>query len=128
MKKEVFYLVVLTLFAFLTLVQYFSYRDLKTKNEVLNKTLKAYEFYIFSDYDKFEEYVKKESLRIPNIDLLKERKAQSLFVEGQELFKMANYGEALARFREVLKISSDQRTRELVKHYIEKCEEKIGGR
>jgi len=128
MKREAFYLTILTLFAFLTLVQYFNYRELKTKNETLTKTLKAYELYIFSEFDRFEEYVKRENLKIPGFELLKEKKAQSLLVEGQELFKMANYGEALSRFREVLKISSDQKTKELAKHYLERCEEKLGGR
>lgn len=128
MKREAFYLTILTLFAFLTLVQYFNYRELKTKNETLTKTLKAYELYIFSEFDRFEEYVKRENLKIPGFELLKEKKAQSLLVEGQELFKMANYGEALLRFREVLKISSDQKTKELAKHYLERCEEKLGGR
>ncbi len=128
MKREAFYLTILTLFALLTLVQYFNYRELKTKNETLTKTLKAYELYIFSEFDRFEEYVKRENLKIPGFELLKEKKAQSLLVEGQELFKMANYGEALLRFREVLKISSDQKTRELARHYLERCEEKLGGR
>lgn len=128
MKREAFYLTILTLFAFLTLVQYFNYRELKTKNETLTKTLKAYELYIFSEFDRFEEYVKRENLKIPGFELLKEKKAQSLLVEGQELFKMANYGEALLRFREVLKISSDQKTKELARHYLERCEEKLGGR
>lgn len=128
MKREAFYLTILTLFAFLTLVQYFNYRELKTKNETLTKTLKAYELYIFSEFDRFEEYVKRENLKIPGFELLKEKKAQSLLVEGQELFKMANYGEALSRFREVLKISSDQKTKELARHYLERCEEKLGGR
>ncbi|KAF2960467.1 MULTISPECIES: hypothetical protein [unclassified Thermotoga] len=127
MKRDVFYVIILTVFAVLFMLTYFSYRDLAVKLTRMEKTLKAYELYIFSDYENFEDYVKKEGLKIEGMELLKEKKARSLIAEGKNLFETANYGEALVFFEKALNLSDNEEIKKIASFYLEECRKKLAG-
>lgn len=127
MKKDVFYVVVLTVFALLFTITYFSYRTLNERVEYTEKLVKAYELYIFSDYEKFTDYVEKEGLKIEGMDLLKEKKARSLLAEAKDLYKLANYGEALVLFEKVSNLTENEEIKKIVDFYVEECKKKLAG-
>ncbi|MCD6552027.1 hypothetical protein [Thermotoga sp.] len=127
MKKDMFYVIVLTIFAFLFIVTYFSYRALSERVERTEKMLKAYELYIFSDYEKFADYVKKEGLEIEGMDLLKERKARSLLAEAKDLYRLADYGEALVLFEKASNLTDSEEVKKIANFYIEECKKRLAG-
>ncbi|PLV60286.1 hypothetical protein [Thermotoga sp. KOL6] len=127
MKKDIFYVAILTIFAVLFIFTYFSYRSLEKKYEHAKEILKAYELYIFSDYESFANYVEKEGLEIDGIDMLKDKKARSLLAQAKDLYKLANYGEALVLFEKAMNLSSNEEIRKIASFYIEECKKKLAG-
>lgn len=104
MKREKFFVILMTVFASLFLFTFQAYRSVKQSNERYQKIVKAYEYYSTGRYDEFSKYV--EQYRLKELSYLngsiKEQKFQQLYMAGIKDFNLGNFASAAELFKKAL--------------------------
>jgi len=101
------------------------YRSKVLEIENLKEKVKAYEIYIFRDFDEFTRYIEKNGIEIPYLENLKRRKAKEIVSDGIYQMRMANYSMAIAEFKKALELLGDDPLRKTVEYYLSICERKV---
>ncbi len=110
-NREILYLTLMTVFAVLFLITFFSYKSLKKSYDEMSSELKAYDMFLSGDLEGFLKYVKGKNLRLSKeIDFYLDRFAQLELSAGLSEMESGNYGEALEHFQKVLGMSSISKT------------------
>ncbi|RKX55719.1 MAG: hypothetical protein DRP24_04505, partial [Thermotoga sp.] len=97
--RNFLFLLLLTIFSLLFLITFHMYRSKVLEIENLKEKVKAYEIYIFGDFDEFTRYIEKNGVEIPYLENLKRRKAKEIVSDGIYQMRMANYSTAIAKFK-----------------------------
>ena len=102
MRHERFYLILITVFAFLFLITYMYNVRLTTDVENLRKLTKAYELYVSGSND-FSKYVKDNNLK--ELDWLISKKllsdVRSKLDSAKDAYRRGNYADASVLLREI---------------------------
>jgi len=123
--RNFLFLLLLTIFSLLFLITFHMYRSKVLEIENLKEKVKAYEIYIFRDFDEFTRYIEKNGVEIPYLENLKRRKAKEIVSDGIYQMRMANYSTAIAKFKKALELLGDDPLRKTVEYYLSICERKV---
>jgi len=101
------------------------YRSKVLEVEDLKEKIKAYEIYMFGDFDEFVSYIEKKGIRVPYLEGLKKKKAKEIVSDGIYQMRMANYSLAIADFKKALELLGDDPLKKTVEYYLSVCERKV---
>ncbi|WP_052465397.1 tetratricopeptide repeat protein [Thermotoga profunda] len=104
MKRDKFFLVLMSVFALLFLITFQAYRWTKQSQERYQKIVKAYELYCYGKYDEFSKYVdqyKLKELSYLNVTI-KEQRFQQFYMAAVKDFNLGNFASAVEFFKKAL--------------------------
>ncbi len=123
--RNLLFLILLTIFSLLFLITFHMYRSKVLEVEDLKEKIKAYEIYMFGDFDEFVSYIEKKGIRVPYLEGLKKKKAKEIVSDGIYQMRMANYSLAIADFKKALELLGDDPLKKTVEYYLSVCERKV---
>lgn len=123
--RNLLFLLLLTIFSLLFLITFHMYRLKVLEIENLKKEVKAYEIYIFRDFDEFVRYIEENGVEIPYLGNLKKKKAKEIISNGIYQMRMANYSIAIADFKKALELLDNDPLKKTVEYYLSICEKEV---
>lgn len=124
MKKERFFVIILSIFALLFLVTFQAYRSVRQSQERYQRIVRAYELYCLGRYDDFARYVDEYKLKELSYlnSAIVEQRFQQFYVAAMKEFNLGNFASAVELFRKALGQidSKDNRYDEIV-YYLSLC-------